>query len=198
MASGAARQVGALKRPAPYLHEPAKRANMAPALGGPSTYLQPSTQPSALLALLSGPSRLPPAGPSTTRSLLTTPPPSTQPSILRSMLAPPPRVAASPFSALRLPSGARPSPKQRKSFCLSKSLIYRSKSRLSFFPILFHCKLNLFLVCIAALKTKTALNGATTRTTLPSTDACEDINNFFAAQEDNIRDVIGQAVSRDV
>ncbi len=54
------------------------------------------------------------------------------------------------------------------------------------------------MLCIAALKTKTALNGATTRTTLPSTDACEDINNFFAAQEDAIRDVIGQAVSKDV
>ncbi len=54
------------------------------------------------------------------------------------------------------------------------------------------------MLCIAALKTKTALNGATTRTTLPTTDADQDINNFFAAQENNIRDVIGQVVSRDV
>ncbi len=54
------------------------------------------------------------------------------------------------------------------------------------------------MLLIAALKTKTALNGATTRTTLPSTDADQDISNYFAAQQDVIRDVIGQAVSKDV
>ena len=54
------------------------------------------------------------------------------------------------------------------------------------------------MILIAALKTKTALNGATTRTTLPPTDVCEDINNYFAAQQDVIHDVIGQAVSKDV
>ncbi len=59
-------------------------------------------------------------------------------------------------------------------------------------------KLNFFMILIAALKTKTALNGATTRTTIPPTDACEDINNYFAAHQDVIREVIGQAVSKDV
>ncbi len=62
----------------------------------------------------------------------------------------------------------------------------------------YRSKLNLFMILIAALKTKTVLNGATTRITLPSTDACEDISNYFAAQQDAIRDVIGQAVSKDV
>ena len=54
------------------------------------------------------------------------------------------------------------------------------------------------MLLIAALKTKTALGGATTKTTLPITDADQDIHNYFAAQEDAIRGVINQAVSKDV
>ncbi len=54
------------------------------------------------------------------------------------------------------------------------------------------------MLLIAALKTKTALGGATTRTTLPITDADQDICNYFAAQEDAIRGVIDRAVSTDV
>ncbi len=54
------------------------------------------------------------------------------------------------------------------------------------------------MLLIAALKTKTALGGATTRTSLPITDADQDIHNYFAAQEDNIRGVIDRAVSTDV
>ncbi len=51
---------------------------------------------------------------------------------------------------------------------------------------------------IAAATTKTALNGATTKTALPSTEACEDIAHYFAAQQDTIRGVVNEAVARDV
>ena len=51
---------------------------------------------------------------------------------------------------------------------------------------------------IVAATTKTALNGATTKTVLPSTEACEDIAHYFAAQQDTTRGVINEAVSRDV
>ena len=47
-------------------------------------------------------------------------------------------------------------------------------------------------------KTRTALNGATTRTDLPSTQALEDVGSYFAAHQDEIRGVIDEAVSRDV
>ena len=44
----------------------------------------------------------------------------------------------------------------------------------------------------------TALDGATTKTTLPAVDGDQDIEHYFQSQRDNIRDVIGQAVSSDV
>ena len=237
--SGAACQVGAMKRPASGSYDEAKRRNMSP-----PTYatLTPSSQPSALAALLAAPRRQPPAAPSALRSLLTAPPPSFSatspvlrsilatptpsssatlhsllgapqhqlpaavnpvPSALRSLLAPPPRQLPSPFSALRLPTGARPTPKQRKlflSFChcfiftVPESCILLQDKLLL---IVYFISLN-FMLLIAALKTKTALGGATTKTTLPTTDADQDIHNYFAAQEDAIRGVIDQAVLKDV
>ncbi len=63
---------------------------------------------------------------------------------------------------------------------------------------LFYFIPNKIMLLIVALKTMTALGGATTRTSLPITDADQDIHNYFAAQQDNIRGVIDRAVSTDV
>ncbi len=156
--SGAARQVGAMKRPASGAYGEAKRRPISP-----PTYAQmaSSTQPSALAALLAGPPRQPPASPFVApgllptspfaaspvlRSMLAAPPLRQQPAVanpvpstLRSMFAPPPRQPPSPFAALRLPSGARPTPKQRKLFFYHCFILQTLK-------VVFHCKLKLLLI----------------------------------------------------
>ena len=51
---------------------------------------------------------------------------------------------------------------------------------------------------VSGLSRHSALNGASTETTLPATNACDEIPLYFDAQADTIRDIVRDAVSRDM
>ena len=56
------------------------------------------------------------------------------------------------------------------------------------------------MICftVSGLSRHSALHGASTETELPLTNACDEIPLYFDAQADTIRDIVRDAVSRDM